>query len=326
VSLYQSIKLHWKKPEYLLMLIFIGVNIALSFGQTKEFAAAVGVQNPFHQAAFSVILEGLFAFTLLTRADQRAQNLNVPLFLNLAYFGLLVAITIVNISVLYQKNPIAGPFLGLVITGTMLYTEKLFVWKNTSSNQPARKTPHQLKKEAEKEIQEERVMQEIEYLKYEARKPSLNLIKRARKDEQKRRRVEKGQSIWPWGKDEEQELPEYFRRKKEDPIKEVIAELERSEPKTVEVEQAKTAEIVPLGGIGFHAETARRESKSERKKSPAPMFRPNQEKRQEALEVAIRLESELGRVPEPKELMEEGLTKHYATFARKELRKMRETE
>ena len=284
------------------------------------------IENPFHQAAFSIILEGLFAFTLLTRADQRAQNLHVPIFLHVAYFGLLGAITTINISVLYQKHPIAGPFLGIVIAGTMLYTEKLFVWKNTESDKPARKTPHQLKQEAEKEIQEERVMQEIEYLKYEARKPSLNLIKRARKDEQKRRRVEKGQSIWPW-KTEEQELPEYFRRKKEDPIKEIVAELERSEPKEFEVEQeTKTAEIVPLGGIGFHAETARRESKSERKKSPAPLFRPNQEKRQEALEVAIRLESELGRVPEPKELMEEGLTKHYAMFARKELRKMRETE
>jgi hypothetical protein len=321
LSLYQSIKLHWKKPEYILMLVFVTVNIVLSFGQTKEFAAAVGVENPFHQAAFSIILEGLFAFTLLTRADQRAQNLHVPIFLHVAYFGLLGAITTINISVLYQKHPIAGPFLGIVIAGTMLYTEKLFVWKNTESDKPARKTPHQLKKEAEKEIQEERVMQEIEYLKYEARKPSLNLIKRARKDEQKRRRVEKGQSIWPW-KTEEQELPEYFRRKKEDPIKEIVAELERSEPKTVDIKDKEEAkELVPFRRqIGFHMERTDHAA-DPKPKSPAPRFQPNMEARAKAIETAKKLKEELGRLPKQRELMENGLSEYYAKWARQELKK-----
>jgi hypothetical protein len=91
VSLYQSFKLHYKKPEFWIMVGFIAVNIILSFGQTKVIAQLAGAENRLHQVAFSIILEGLFAFTLLTRADQRAQNLNVPTFLNVAYFGLLVA-------------------------------------------------------------------------------------------------------------------------------------------------------------------------------------------------------------------------------------------
>ena len=321
MSLYQSIRLHWKKPEYILMFIFIAVNIGLSYGQTKEMAAIVGAENPAHQASFSIILEGLFAFTLLTRADQRAQGLHVPLFLHVAYFGLLGSITAINISVLYKYHPVAGPFIGMVIAGTMLYTERLFVWKNTEANKPAKKKPRDMLKEAEREIEEEQVMQKIEYLKHEARKPSLKLIKRARKDQHKRRRIEQGKSILPWRKDEEQGLPEYFRQKK-DPIQELIEINRESKPKVVEVEP--DGAIIPHK-IGFHAETARREEKTD-KKQPAPLFKPNQEKRLEAIRKAEELRSELGRIPEPRELIEIGLTKHYATYARDQLKKTRETE
>lgn len=212
------------------------------------------------------------------------------------------------------ENQAWGLIIGASISGLLWGMETTLVWLWTDSHRPHQKSLWEIKREADREAKEEKIIQEIEWKKYEAKLPSLSLIKKVRKREKEREKVVA------------EGLPQYFLQKPE-PIKEIVAELERSEPKKFEVEQEpKTAEIVPLGGIGFHAETARKESKSERKKSPAPMFRPNQEKRQEALEVAIRLESELGRVPEPKELMEEGLTKHYATFARKELRKMRETE
>jgi hypothetical protein len=241
VSLYQSFKLHYKKPEFWLMVGFIAVNIILSFGQTKVVAELAGAENRFHQIAFSIILEGLFAFTLLTRADQRAQNLNVPKFLNVAYFGLLLAITLSNITVLYQYHEIAGPFLGVLITGTMLYTEKLFVWKNTEANKPARKKPRDLMREAKKEIQEERILQKIEWLKWEAKKPDLKLIKQARKAEEKRKTVEGDR------------LPQFFL---EDPIKQIQAELKQTEPKIVDVDA--DVQTLPARRIGFHAEDERR--------------------------------------------------------------------
>lgn len=310
MSLYQSIKMNWKKPEFILMYLFIAVNILLSFGQTKEVAEFVGAETPIHKAAFSIILEGLFAFTLLTRADQRAQGLHVPLFLNVAYYGLLGSITAINISVLYRHHPIFGPPLGLLIACTMLYVEKLFVWKSTEADKPAQKKLKDMLKEAKQEIKEEQVMQEIEYLKYEARRPSLKLIKRARKDQRKRKRIEQGKSILsvilPWRKNEEQGLPEYFLQKK-DPIKEIVVELQDSEPKTIEVEP--TEEIVPVKrAIGFNVE-----QQTENKKQN--LFQPNQEKRQEAILKAEKLKERLGRIPKKRELMDEGVTDHYARIA-----------
>lgn len=262
MSLYQRFRGHWKKPEFWIMIGFAAVIIGLSFGQTKEFAAKVGATNFFHQLAFAIAIEVLFAYTLLTRANQRAQRKNVPLFLNVAYVGLLGAITIINMSVLYEAHKIAGPFLGILITGTMLYVENLFVWYATESDQPAKKAPKQLLREAKKEIKEEEILQLIEYMKYEARKPSLSLIKRARRDEKKRKRIETGQSFWPWSKSEEG-LPEYFRKEKPN-LEEVIAEeLRKTEPQTVEVDPEPEVEpeqgtgqlVVPFRRpIGFHVE------------------------------------------------------------------------
>jgi hypothetical protein len=246
MSLYQSIKMNWKKPEFILMYLFIAVNILLSFGQTKEVAEFVGAETPIHKAAFSIILEGLFAFTLLTRADQRAQGLHVPLFLNVAYYGLLGSITAINISVLYRHHPIFGPPLGLLIACTMLYAERLFVWKSTEADKPARKKPRDLLKEAKRDIKEEKIMQHIEWLKWEAKKPDLKLIKQARKAEEKRKAVEGDR------------LPQFFlEREKEDPIKQIQAELVQSEPKIVDVDDTDV-QTLPARRIGFHAEDERR--------------------------------------------------------------------
>jgi hypothetical protein len=292
VSLYQSFKLHYKKPEFWLMVGFIAVNIILSFGQTKVVAELAGAENRFHQIAFSIILEGLFAFTLLTRADQRAQNLNVPKFLNVAYFGLLLAITLSNITVLYQYHEIAGPFLGVLITGTMLYTEKLFVWKNTEANKPARKKPRDLMREAKKEIQEERILQKIEWLKWEAKKPDLKLIKQARKAEEKRKTVEGDR------------LPQFFlEREKEDPIKQIQAELVQSEPKIVDVDA--DVQTLPARRIGFHAEDERRvQSSVQTNVQPVQNDVQKKSKADLAYEYALILYNETEEVPKCRDIVQ----------------------
>lgn len=269
MTLYQRMKAHKNKPEFWIMLGFAAVIIGLSFGQTKEFVAKAGATNIFHQIGFAVGIEILFGFTLLTRSNQRAQRKNVPLFLNVAYIGLLGSITFINMSVLYEIHPVAGPFLGALITGTMVYVESLFVWINVDADRPARKTPKQLMREAKREIEEEKIIQKIEYLKWKAKKPDLSLIKMARRDEEKRRRIETGKSwlSWPWKESiEEKELPEYFRRKPEptpeieaEPVEPVIVQEPEPEP---ESEQEKhIAEVVPIKRpIGFHVEMSNTET------------------------------------------------------------------
>jgi hypothetical protein len=119
---------HKSKPEFWIMIGIAVIIICLSFGQTKELAAMAGFVKMYHKIGFAIAIEILFAFTLLTRANQRAQKKNVPWFLNAAYYGLLGSITFINMTVLYKMHPIAGPFLGALITGTMLYVESLLVW------------------------------------------------------------------------------------------------------------------------------------------------------------------------------------------------------
>ncbi len=143
----------------------------------------------------------------------------------------------------------------------------------------------------------------------EARKPDLPLIRKARAEEEKRKTVV-GES-----------LPEFFRQEKE-PIKEMIAELKDSEPKTIVQEEPKTkqeperaAEVVPIKRqIGFHIET------SKPKPGHAPLFHPNLEARAKAIQTAKQLKEELGRIPKKRELIEKGLTDHYARMALSELK------
>jgi hypothetical protein len=263
MSLYQKMRSHKKKPEFWIMAVIALVIIGLSFGQTGKLAAIVGATEWYKQVGFAILVEILFALSLLKRANQRASGKHVPWFLNLGYYGLLGAITVINMSVLYQTHPIAGPFVGGLISAGMLYVESIFVWEHTDADRPAKKSPKQLMREAKREIQEEEIMQLIEYLKYESRKPRLKLIKRARRDERKRKRVESGESIWPWVKSEDEGLPEYFRREPEptpqieaEPVEPVIVQEPEPEP-----EEKHTAEVVPIKRpIGFHVEMSNTET------------------------------------------------------------------
>jgi hypothetical protein len=269
MSLYQRMRQHWKKPEFWIMILIAVVIVSLSFNQTAELAKMVGATEKHQKFGFAVLVEILFAFSLLVRSNQRASGKHVPWLLHAGYFGMLGVVTIINMSVLYQKHPVAGPFVGALISAAMLYVESLFVWINVDADRPARKTPKQLMREAKREIEEEKIIQKIEYLKWKAKKPDLSLIKMARRDEEKRRRIETGKSwlSWPWKESiEEKELPEYFRRKPEptpeieaEPVEPVIVQEPEPEP---ESEQEKhIAEVVPIKRpIGFHVEMSNTET------------------------------------------------------------------
>jgi hypothetical protein len=96
-------------------------------------------------------------------------------------------------------------------------------------------------------------MQLIEYLKYESRKPSLKLIKRARRDERKRKRVESGESIWPWARSKNEGLPEYFLREPDPPL--------QIEIEPVIKQPTEQGQIVPIKRpIGFHVEMSNTET------------------------------------------------------------------
>lgn len=280
------------------MLVIAGVIIGLSFGQTAKLAGMVGATEWYKQMGFAVLVEILFAVSLLIRANQRASGKHVPWFLHIGYFGLLGVVTIINMAVLYQMHPYAGPFVGALISAAMLYTESIFVWINTDADRPHKKSVRELKREAKREVKEAQIIQEIEYMKYEAKKPNLKLIKKARKAEEKRKKIEADG------------LPEFFTQKPE-PVPEVVPE-----PVTIVQEPEEVAEVVPIRRpIGFHTEKPQ-----PKVKAPAPHFQPNKQARAEALQKAKELFNELGRIPEPRELMQAGLSKHYAGWAREQLK------
>jgi uncharacterized membrane protein YdcZ (DUF606 family) len=311
LSLYQRMRAHKNKPEFWIMLLIAGVIVALSFGQTAKLAEMVGATEWYKKIGFAVLVEILFTISLLTRANQRARGKHVPWFLNVGYYGMLTTITVINITVLYRIHPIAGPFVGGLISAAMLYTESLFVWLNTDADKPHQKSLRSRKREAKRQVKEMKEIQKIEWLKWEAQKPDLKLIRMARKAEEKRKEVV-GDG-----------LPEFFLQlQKKEPIKEIVAELHETQPKTVDVQDQKEAkELVPFRRqIGFHMERTDHAA-DPKPKSPAPRFQPNMEARAKAIETAKKLKEELGRLPKQRELMENGLSEYYAKWARQELKK-----
>ena len=288
-----------------------GIVIALSFNNTAKLAYELKL-NPYLTAG---LVEILFGSLLFIRGRQRALQRNVPLFLETGYFISLSFVTAVNMWGLSLENPVIGPVVGLAISGAMWLMENTLVWLWTASHKPYQKSIRQRMKEAKREAKEEKVIQRIEWLKWEAKKPDLALIKKARAAEEKRREVV-GDG-----------LPEFFLQlQKKEPIKEIVAELELSEPKTVDVKDKEEAkELVPFRRqIGFHMERTDHEAKppasKSKPKSPAPLFQPNLEARAKAIETAKRLKEKLGRTPKQRELIENGLTEYYAKWARKELK------
>lgn len=271
------------------MLAVVGiialVVILLSFKHTAELAYKLDL-NPYATAG---LVELLFASLLFLRGRQRALQRNLPLFIEMGYFASFIFVTGVNVYGLFLKNPVVGPVVGIAISAAMWLMENTLVWLWTDSHRPHKKSLRELKREAKQEIKEMKIIQRIEWLKWEAKKPDLNLIREARAAEEERKRVVSDG------------LPEFFLREPE-PIREVVVEPIVQEPESM-------AEVVPIRRpIGFHMEP---------KPTPNPTsrFQPNFEAREKAIQTAKALSEELGRTPTKRELMERGLTDHYSRFA-----------
>lgn len=158
--------------------------ISLSFGNTGTLAETLEL-NPWLAAG---MVEVLFGTLLVIRGRQRALQRNVPLFLDAGYFSSLAFVTVVNMWGLGQIHPI-GFVVGAAITGAMWLMENTLVWLSTDSEKPHEKTVKELQKEAEKEIKKIKALQRIEWMRWEAQKPNLDLVKEARKAELKRKQV-----------------------------------------------------------------------------------------------------------------------------------------
>lgn len=169
------------------------VVILLSFGNTAKLAEELGLQ-PLLTAG---LVELLFASLLFIRGRQRATGRNVPSFLSVGYFTSLAFVTGVNMWGLAIENPTIGPVVGGAISAAMWLMESTLVWLWTESHQPHQKTLRELKREAEREVRAAKLRQQINWLKYEAREPDLDLIRRARKAEKRRKKaVQKGLPVF----------------------------------------------------------------------------------------------------------------------------------
>lgn len=185
------------------------VVIALSFSNTRLLARELGL-NEYLTAG---LVEILFASLLFIRGRQRATRRNVPLFLSIGYFTSLGFVTGVNMYGLYQENTIVGPIVGGAISAAMWLMESVLVWLWVDSHRPHRKRMKELKREAKKQIEEIKLKQQLEWMIWEAQKPNLDLIIKARKAEEKRKEIE------------EEGLPEFFQIREELPL--MTAELFR---------------------------------------------------------------------------------------------------
>ncbi|MBA4544609.1 hypothetical protein H1164_17415, partial [Thermoactinomyces daqus] len=234
------------------VVIIAGTVIGLSIHSTAMLAQTLHL-NAYLMAG---LVEILFTSLLFIRGRQRATQRNVPLFLNAGYFASLGFVTAVNMWGLAHSNPVIGPIVGVAISGAMWMMESCLVWLIVDSHKPYKKSIARMKREAKREIKEEKAIQWLEWQREEARKPDLALIKAARKAEERRKRVI-GDG-----------LPEYF-TKNQEPKPELIAEPIVQEP---EEEAAEVAVVpMPMRQIGFHMEQPQPKPAS----TPAPRFQPN---------------------------------------------------
>lgn len=287
----------------LIVVAIAGIIIALSFGNTAKLAGELGL-NPYLTAG---LVEILFASLLFLRGRQRATQRNVPAFLEIGYFTSLAFVTAVNMYGLSLVNPWVGSIVGVAISAAMWLMESVLVWLWVDSDKPYTKSVKERMRDAKRDIEEEKAIQRIEWMKWEARNPDLKLIQAARKAEEKRKSIVGD------------ELPEFFRQLQQpEPPQEVTATTV-TVPIQVEPKKEETAAIVPLKRqIGFHPEVI--EAKEETvKQDKNHLFKPNTDARAKAIETASQLKEELGRVPTKKELMEAGLSDHYARIAKKSI-------
>jgi len=167
------------------VVIIAAIVIALSFRNTSLLALELGL-NPYLAAG---LVEILFGSLLFIRGRQRALQRNVPLFLTIGYFVSLAFVTSVNMWGLSQENLLIGPVVGAAISGAMWLMESTMVWLWVDSHKPHVKTVRELKREAKEENKKLKLIQQIEWMRYEASKPDLDLIRKAREADEKRKDV-----------------------------------------------------------------------------------------------------------------------------------------
>jgi hypothetical protein len=111
-----------------------------------------------------------------------------------------------------------------------------------TSTIPDKQSSRELMITAKKDIQEEKVIQKIKWMKWDARKPDLQLIRQARKEEEQRKKIIG------------EELPEYFRQEPE-PLQEVVVTPVIQDSKKEEQE----THVIPFKRkIGFYQEDRNR--------------------------------------------------------------------
>lgn len=168
------------------VVVIATVVIGLSFQNTAKLATELNL-NPFLTAG---LVEMLFASLLFIRGRQRATQRVVPFFLSVGYFASLGFVSAINMWGLATENPTIGPIVGGAISAAMWLMESVLVWLWTASHEPHKKSAKELEREANREIKEIEILQKIEWRKWNAKKPSLDLIKLARREEEKRKAAE----------------------------------------------------------------------------------------------------------------------------------------
>lgn len=216
-----------------IVVVIALVIITLSFSNTAKLAGVLKL-NPYLTAG---LVEILFGSLLFIRGRQRALQRNVPLFLSAGYFTSLAFVTAVNMWGLAQINLVIGLIVGLVISASMWLMETTLVWLWNHSNEPHRKTIRDRLREAKQEIAEEKACQQIEWMKYEATKPDLQLIVKARKAEQRRKKII------------EDGLPEFFQNYQ--PRETIVISPAN------EITPGQEAQVVPMKTIGFQIDEPR---------------------------------------------------------------------
>lgn len=246
-----------------------------------------------------------FVTLLIIRKMQEARQYKVSWVVSTTYWFTVAVLGGVSTYGFYTRAGKIGIIAGFVLVISLVAMDNIFAWLlSEKSRIKMKKSLWKRFYDEWKERLEIRAINYLEWKRYEANKPSSGLIKKARRAEEKRRKIEADG------------LPEFFLLDQE-PSKTIEAE-----PVVVETEP-ETVAVVPLkkkNDIGFLAEM------NKRQKSPAPRFQPNEEARDEALEKAEKLMKALGRLPKVSEIKKEGISDHYSRWARSELKKQRETE
>lgn len=204
--------------DYVALVVVVAIAavvIVLSYHSTEKLALSLG----FPPLLTAGMIEMMFASLLFIRSRQRATRKNVPSFLEYGYWISLGFVTMVNIWGLIQISTVHWIIAGIValaISGSMWLMENVLVWLWVDADKPHVVTVKEQLEKVKRKIKEEKMLQQMEWMMHDAKKPDLRLIKEARRAEEKRKQVlEQGlpeyfHSIYPSGEDIHQLPPANF--------------------------------------------------------------------------------------------------------------------